>query len=75
MPAPRLVTYSNMRELKEAKRAGTISAVEYQHRRIEIRRRFTEEILALKKELRDRRIDENQFQHQAEAVKKKYEGE
>ncbi len=70
-PGPK---YSNMRQLKEAKRKGVISKAQYQQHWNVIRQMLQEDINRLKQDFRSRRIDKRQYELQIRETKRKYEG-
>jgi hypothetical protein len=71
---PKKTEYSNMRQIKEAYRAGTISRSEYDTWQGIIRKNREAEYEATKKDLRENKITETQYKEKIRAIRAKYEG-
>ena len=72
--APKKTEYTNMRQIKEALRAGTITRDEYASWQATIRKNRQAEYDATEKDLREGRITETQYKEKIRAIRAKYEG-
>jgi hypothetical protein len=73
-PPPAKVEYTTMRQIKDALKAGKITKAEYSAWQGIIRQKRQAEFDAAKKDLRDHKITENQYEDLIRAIKIKYEG-
>jgi hypothetical protein len=64
-----------MRQLKEARAAGTITPADFRQHQAKIREMRAQELNQLKQDVRARKIDKRQYEQQVEAVRRKYEGD
>ena len=71
---PKKTEYSNMRQIKEAYREGSITRSEYDHWQGIIRKNREAEYDATKKDLREGKITETQYKEKIRAIRAKYEG-
>jgi hypothetical protein len=72
--APKKTEYQNMRQIKEALRAGTITRAEYASWQSTIRKNRQAEYDATEKDLREGKITESQYKEKIRAIRAKYEG-
>ncbi len=72
--APKKTEYANMRQLKDALRAGAITRDEYASWQATIRKNRQAEYDATEKDLRDGKITESQYKDKIRAIRAKYEG-
>jgi hypothetical protein len=73
-PPPAKTEYTTMRQIKDALKAGKITKAEYSHWQGIIRQKREVEFEAAKKDLRDHKITEAQYDDRIRAIRLKYEG-
>jgi hypothetical protein len=73
-PQPAKVEYTTMRQIKDAVKVGKITKSEYSYWQGIIRQKRQAEFDAAKKDLRDHKITDSQYEESIRAIKLKYEG-
>jgi hypothetical protein len=73
-PAAKKTEYATMRQIKEALHAGKITKQEYSYWQGIIRQKRQAEYDAARKDLRDRKLTDAQYEERIRAIKLKYEG-